>query len=387
MKKVDRSEASREPRICMPSWRNFRRVAFQGGLYEAQDVLSESDDVDLIRLDPSRGYRFRESWQRRLLWRDITKKLAFVNPGLRPVRLNRQYDLFVAICQNWWDLLSINAIKGWKEHCKVSVCWMDEMWAAWVPRYKNWLHLLNRFDHVVLNLLGSVRAVEDALGRACHWVPSGIDAIRFSPYPRPPARVIDVYSIGRRWEGVHQALLRQVAEKNIFYLFDTIKVNDTVMPDYRAHRDLIANIAKRSRYFMVAPAKMDLPIDTEGQSEVGSRYFEGSAAGAVLIGKKSDSESFRKLFGWQDAVIEIRTDGSDLVEVLLGLSGQPERLQMISRRNATEALLRHDWVYRWKQILEIAGLKPRPAMAAREQHLMRLAEMAKDGEREKPETR
>jgi hypothetical protein len=48
----------------------------------------------------------------------------------------------------------------------------------------------------------------------------------------------------------------------------------------------------------------------------------------------------------------------------------------MSRRNAAEALLRHDWVYRWKQILEIAGLKPTMAMEARERRLLELAEMA-----------
>ena len=46
---------SASPRICMPTWRNFTRRAFQCGLYEAQDVLVEIDDVDLIYLDMSWG--------------------------------------------------------------------------------------------------------------------------------------------------------------------------------------------------------------------------------------------------------------------------------------------------------------------------------------------
>jgi len=363
----------------MPSWRNFRKIAYLGGLYEAEDVLVASDDVDLICLDPGPHYRFRESWLRRILWKDATKKLAFLNPGLRTVRLDRDYDLFVAVCQSWWDLLSLNAIKGWKERCRTSVCWMDEMWAAWVPRYKNWLHLMNQFDHVVLNLQGSVTAVETALGRPCHWVPHGVDVVRFSPYPAPPERVIDVYSIGRRWEGVHEALLRRAEQKGIFYVYDTVSVNDTVMRDFHAHRDFIANMAKRSRTFMVAPAKMDHPTETDGQDEVGSRYLEGSAAGCVLIGKKPSGESFQRLFGWPDSVIEIETDGTDIDDVLSELSARPGRAEDISRRNATESLLRHDWVYRWREILRIAGLKPKPSLEAREQRLAQLAEMAKRG--------
>jgi len=363
----------------MPSWRNFRKVAYRGGLYEAEDVLVASDDVDLICLDAGRHYALREDWQRRILWHDFTRKLAFLNPGLKTVRLERDYDVFIAVCQSWWDLLSLNAVKGWRERCKTSVCWMDEMWAAWVPRYKNWLHLMDRFDHIVLNLRGTVPAVEQALGRPCHWVPHGTDALRFSPYPRPPGRVIDVYSIGRRWEGVHNALLRQSAEQGIFYVYDTVNVNDTVLPDHRVHRDFLASMSKRSRFFMVAPAKMDDPTGIGGQSEVGSRYFEGSAAGAVLIGRKPEGESFRELFNWEDAVLEIATDGSDVVDILAELERDPGRILSSGRRNAVESLSRHDWIYRWREILRIAGLTPRPALAAREERLKELAASARRG--------
>ena len=96
----------------MPTARGFTKRAFQCGLYEAQDVLVENDAVDLIALEPGPGFRFRESWQRRLLYRDISRRLIYVNPGLRRVRLTGEYDLFVAVCQNYWDLLYLNAIEG-----------------------------------------------------------------------------------------------------------------------------------------------------------------------------------------------------------------------------------------------------------------------------------
>jgi hypothetical protein len=35
----------------MPTWRNFKKNAYRCGLYEAQDVLVEIDNVDLIYLD------------------------------------------------------------------------------------------------------------------------------------------------------------------------------------------------------------------------------------------------------------------------------------------------------------------------------------------------
>jgi hypothetical protein len=176
--------------------------------------------------------------------------------------------------------------------------------------------------------------------------------------------------------------LDQAAKKGLFYVHDTMNVTDAYLPDHRQHRDLFANMAKRSHFFLVAPAKMDFRIDTGGQIEIGSRYFEGAAAGTVLIGRKPESESFLELFGWQDAVIDIESDGSDLTAVLSRLWGQPERRLEISRRNSVESLLRHDWVYRWKEILSIAGLKPRAAMEERERRLKKIAEAAKKGEEE-----
>ena len=292
----------------MPSLRKVRGPAFRGAIYEAEDVLAAMDDVDLICMEPRAGFGLGDSMLRSLVWHDFTKKLGYVNPGLRTVRIKREYDVFVVICQSWGDLLLLNAIKGWKKYCRTSVCWIEEMWAAWIPRYKNWIHVLDDFEHVIVNPYGSVRTLEEVLGRQCHWVPSGIDVIRFSPYPRPPARVIDVYSIGRRWEGVHQALLDLVESQGIFYMYDTIYVNTARLPDHGRHRDMISNIAKRSRYFIVAPAKMDKSHEKKGQSEIGHRYLEGAAAGSVLLGNKPESESFQDFFD-AASLISARSSG------------------------------------------------------------------------------
>jgi hypothetical protein len=86
------------------------------------------------------------------------------------------------------------------------------------------------------------------------------------------------------------------------------------------------------------------------------------------------------LFDWPDAVIEIQADGSDVEGVLARFEADPERLDAISRRNAAQALLRHDWAYRWRHILAIAGLKSTPALERRERHLRALAELAAESQ-------
>jgi Glycosyl transferases group 1 len=364
------------PRICMPTARNFTKRVFQCGFYEAQDLLREMADVDLIELKPGSGFRFRESWQRRLLYRDISKTLIYANPGLRKVRLSGEYDLFVAHCQTYWDLLYINAIDGWKDRCKTSVCWIDELWASAIPLYKYWIHALSRFDHIFVGYSGTVGPLSAAIGQHCHWLPGAVDALRFSPYPNPPARVIDVYSIGRRWEGIHRAVLGASRRSEIFYIHDTFPSVFTEVYDHQQHRDLYAGLAKRSRYFMVAPGKMDAPEETQGQVTIGFRYYEAAAAGAVMIGQTPKCEEFSDMFGWPDVVIEIQPDGSDVLDVLASLRSESERVSTISRRNSKEALLRHDWVYRWKKIFQVAGIEPPPGVLKRERRLSELAELA-----------
>jgi hypothetical protein len=365
------------PRILMPTGRNFTRRAFLGGHYEAQDVLAAIDDVDLLCLEPGWRFQLRENWLRRLLFRDVSKRLIHLSPGLRKVRLTREYDLFLVRCQTYWDFLHISAIEGWKDYCKTSVCWIDEMWAAELPIHKYWLHALARFDHIFVGYAGSVKPISTAISRPCHWLPGGVDCLRFSPYPEPPPRVIDVYSIGRRSEGIHQVLLRAAGSHEFLYLYDTFpKIAERDVFDHQQHRDLYANLAKRSRNFMVAPGKVDVADETQGQVEVGYRFYEGAAAGAVMIGQAPQCDAFGELFPWPDAVIEVQPDGSDIEEVLRRLRSDKGRLLEISRRNAAEALLRHDWSYRWKEILQVAGLDPSPRLAAREKRLKELAVLA-----------
>jgi hypothetical protein len=373
---------SASPRVCMPTWRNFTRNANQCGLYEAQDVLIEMDDVDLIYLDRDTnwGRWFKETllefplYYNHFLDPYVLRKLMFPNPRLKKIQLGRNYDVFVATCNAYWDLFLIGAIERWKDHCKVSVCWIEEIWAAGISNNKYLRHLLSQFDYIFIGCKGSTSALSKAINRPCYWVPGGIDALRFSPFPNPPARVIDVYSIGRRYKGIHREMIKAVERRELFYVHDTLaNTATTAVYDHQQHRDLFANIAKRSHYFMVAPPKMDFLDETRGQVEVGSRYFEGAAAGAVMIGEAPDCEAYRELFGWPEAVIQIQPDGSDVMAVLGDLASDPERMTAISRRNNKETLLRHDWVYRWNEMFRVAGMEPSPRAAAREQRLKDIA--------------
>lgn len=376
----DRASGS-GPRICMPSTRTFSRKVFECGMYEAEDVLCTIDDVDLIGLEASSSFRTRERWLSRLIFRDASHTLHTLNPGLKPVRLTRDYDLFVTFAPSYEELLYVNAIENWKERCRTSVCWIDEIWTASLDKYRHWLPVFQQFDHVMVTHHQTATALTTVLGRPVTWLPAAVDTLRFTPggAAMPTERGIDAYSIGRRRPGIHDALLRLAHSSPFFYMHDTYRASTAEVFDPAAHRDVFAGLAKRSRYFVVAPPKFDSLTETAGQVEVGYRYFEGAAAGCVLIGETADAPSFRQLFSWDDVVVPLAPDGSDTDAVLASLAKDPERLAMISRRNAAHSLLRHDWSYRWRALAEQAGLTASDAMLSRRERLRDRARLAGDG--------
>lgn len=365
-------------RIGVVTRRSLSEQAFHATMYEAEDVLIEASDVvDLIEVQAGKQFSIKSKWQKRLLFRGVFSQLAYVNPGLQKIQLTKDYDILIVFCQHIWDLLHFNALEGWRDHCKVSVLWLEEFWAAEIPKYPDLFQSLQRFDHIALCSKGSVGPLSKFLGRQCHWVPIAVDTLRFGPAPKWPERSIDVFSMGRRWEGVHDALLGAAARQDLFYVHDTGRgMAEVRVVSHKQHRDHYANLAKRSKYFMVAPAKMNVSDETLGQVEVGFRYFEGTAAGTVLLGQAADCEAFREHFPWPNAVIEVNPDGSDILSVIADLGLEPERVRAMSRRNVAEALLRHDWIHRWIKIFGIAGFEPSKGMLARVERLKELSQVA-----------
>jgi Glycosyl transferases group 1 len=360
-------------RVCMPVF-SFRRQAYRTGLREAQDILAECADVDLIDLDIEPSFGWKEPALNALCYHAPFRMFTSSNPGLRPVRLTREYDVLVAVCPYWRDVANVNAVVNWRNHCRTSICWIDELWAWEIADLTHWLPILERFDHIVVGISGTGRALTEVLGRVCHEVSGAVDVLKFGPLPNPPRRVIDILSIGRRIPPVHDALLNLAARDGLFYVYDTAQNGNSDVPDFRAHRRMYGDFAKRSQVFMVSPGKMNLPHNTRGQVDLGFRYFEGAAAGAALVGLLPDNPLFRSMFDWPDAVIAVRSDGSDTAKVVSALLQDPEKLRRIGNRNMAEMLRRHDWVHRWRQVFSFARLPITSAMTARETQLAAMAD-------------
>jgi hypothetical protein len=356
------------PRILLFSQRNiYEPSVWRCSFREFERILQEVDSVDVLAPKPTNWY----GQGRRVAMRLGEFVNLPINPGIQPIKLEREYDLFVTVCEKMLDLLHLKAVKGLREKCKTTACWVFEFWVNSMASYKSCLEVLSQFDYVIFSFVNNdpLRAIIKGQGQ---YLPGGIDTLRFCPYPNPPARSIDVLSIGRRAPATHKALLRMANEEGKFYVYDTI--NSLEAYDLEEHRLLMANLAKRSRYFIVSPGKFDKPDETGGQSEFGFRYFEAAAPGAIMIGMRPpQNKEFDKIFDWPDAVIEVPFTSDEIVSVIRELDKEPERQMKIRETNITQCLLKHDWVYRWEEVLSLVGMQPLPLLENRKRRLRELA--------------
>ena len=360
-----------DARVCLISFAHAEKNLSRCVGYEFEDVVRRIDRVDLRYLEPTASYPLRK----RLVNRS-TKGFSpahRLNPGIRKMDLGGPYDLGVVVCQLAKDLFALNAVRDLHRRCRVTVCWIEEAWVEDLPKYKGHMKLLSRFDRLFTSCSRSAPVIQAASGRPCTYLAPGIDTLRFCPYPDPPQRCIDLLSIGRRSEVTHGALLDLARDPEFFYVYDTLVTKDTETP--MEHRDLIANLCKRSRFFLANTAKIDLAEETHQQAEVGYRFFEGAASGTVMIGQAPDTDLFKRLFPWPDAVIPLPFHSTEVGPLLDSLTAQPERIEAVRRSGIAHCLRAHDWAYRWTEILETAGLSPAEGHNARVRQLNRLADL------------
>jgi hypothetical protein len=360
-------------RVLVFSQRNLTSIQpFVCPHVEFEDVIAQIDDVDIL------APRFNPNTRRQR----IAKQIAYhshlkLNPGIEPASIEGKYDLFLAICSNPTDLLRVHAAGHWRSKCRKAVCLIDEMWAKQIGHYKNYIRMLTEFDLVVLYYSMSIEPLNQRIGNKGLFIPPGVDTLRFCPWPDPPERSIDVYSMGRRSAVSHHALLNMAKEEDIFYVHDSTSADRVLDP--AEHRVLFANFLKRSRYFIVNPGLIDQPTIRGNQIEVGNRYFEGAAGGAIMIGVRPDNDVFEKLFNWPEPMINLAWDSSTIADVIRECDKDPEYQETIRRRNVEQALLQHDWMYRWETVLNAVGMELLPKAQARKQQLQALAAMARNG--------
>jgi hypothetical protein len=353
--------------------------------YELEDVVASVTGADRVEID---DYEAIE-WSRRLykLGRKALRSRAVARalvPRLPVPRLQREYELFFPVFNHPFELFSLAAVPDWRSRCKRAVCLISEIWIQELPEYL--IELLADFDHLFVAVQHPASEVGRIVGKPCTYLPLAADVVRFCPHPSPAPRSIDVCNVGRRSAVTHAALLALARERRMFYYHDTIRASGPRgkqltfhVGNAAEHRQFLASVLRRSRYYLAYRSRVNEPEQTEGREEISGRFYEGAAAGAVLLGEPPRSGEFERQFDWADAVVRLPFDAPEVGEFLSALDGDPERLERIRRTNAQQAALRHDWLYRLETVFASIGQPPTDAMRDRRERLDELARMAIEG--------
>ena len=294
------------------------------------------------------------------------------------VVLEHDFELFFPVFSHTYELYSLATIPNWRQRCRKAACFITEVWSDQLPEYL--LELLSAFDHVFLGHRHSVQDVARITGRPCTYLPLAADVPRFAPASLDQPRPIDVCNIGRRSPVTHQALLDEAERQQSFYYYDTVAASgaDLKQRTFRVdspheHRGMLATMLKHSRYYIANRGHVNKPEFTAGREEISARFYEGAAAGTVMIGEAPRTDAFNRQFDWPDAVIHVPFDSPDIGRILADLNGDPERLRAVRRNNVREAALRHDWLHRIQVVVDALGLAPTEEMQARAQRLDQIA--------------
>lgn len=302
-----------------------------------------------------------------------------VTPSPRKkVILDRDFELFFPIFNHTYELYSLATIHNWRERCRKAACFITEVWSDMLPEYL--LELLSPFDHIFIASRHCVQDVARITGRPCTYLPLAADVVRFTPARPDEPRPIHVCNIGRRSPVTHQALLEEAERQRRFYYYDTVaasggngKHRTFHVDNPREHRMLLAAILKRSRYYVTHRSYVNRPEFTAGRDEMSARFYEGAAAGTVMIGEAPRTDEFKRQFDWPDAVIHVPFDCADIGRILADLDDDPQRLRALGRNNARGAALKHDWLHRIRVVLDMLGLTHTDEMRARAQLLDQIA--------------
>jgi hypothetical protein len=385
MTKYRSSSKAPDPRVLCVSTRDIAPVISRCWRYEFEDLIGSIDAVDVIAPadtpDPDDANSAVQNGIR-TVWRlsaKVFRRLSVKLEGMLPLAGLRRlpsglehYELLYVSAQSALDLYNLGRCAMWRSTARVSMCYIDELYVPDVAALGNLLNILKRFDHILVGQRETVEPLAAATGRPCHYLAPSTDTLKFCPYPAAPKRVIDFYAMGSsRPLETHKALLRMADAGDWYYVYDT--VGNCHVSSYAEHRSRLSDMIKRSRFFLVNAARWYDPERTGGQQGLGLRYFEGAAAGAVLVGDAPRSASFNEHFGWQESVIPLPLDSGDIADVIAALDADPSRLERISKSNVVHSLRRHDHVHRWGQILSIAGLRETTAMERRRRELEELA--------------
>lgn len=357
---------STSPRVTVLSRRAVEQNVWQTPQYEFEDVVLDVEDAVLLSpparsSSPVRALTHGAANRARRAARRPRRGV------MRPPDDVAGSDLLFAVFAAPHEIAELRVLRPHLARFGARIAYLVEMWTDQVAASADYIRELRTFDHVFVFNPAVIDDVRRIAAVPSSYLPYGVDSARFAPRVPGPERTVDVTSYGRRDPaGTHKHLVRALAEGRLTYSFDTTR-GPFAVQDYREHRLALASLLQRSRYSTVHKiSRANGPGGAVGADEMlTTRYFEVAATGAVMLGTAPDLPQYREAFDWPDALITIPDPAPDIEEIIEALDREPDRLLRARTANVANSLRRHDWAYRWQEVLRVAGLEPRSRLGER----------------------
>jgi len=217
----------------------------------------------------------------------------------------------------------------------------------------NWLNpsLLPKFDHLFVLSHELAHTLQQS-GVCASFLPLAINTASFQVQGAP--RWIDVIGYGRTDAAVHQALQRHFNQPSSPHLYLHSTFSHGEVFDQREHDMLMCKLLSRSKISLCFEASGIRRF--WGTSPLLYRWLEAWAAGCTVVGRKPFGAGVAELMDWPNSAIDLPEASTDWLSFMEALLDDSESLVQNARRNRQQCLLRHDWHYRIKAMLETVDL-------------------------------
>lgn len=277
-------------------------------------------------------------------------------------------NVLIVVAMSPSEIESLIVVPNWRQRYDIVVAYVFDCWT--IDAYPR--RILPQIDHLFVPYFEVEPLLKEEFGLPTSVLPFGSCVKEFgSPAPE---RAIDLVGYGRTSISYHQALCSEfnvTDSEHLYYVHPQFKKelfpSEPYGPqrsDYQ-HKMTLRKMLKRSQAALAfsntytAKQGSNISHHIAHRSSVailGYRWFEISAAGCAVLGRRPQSLATDMCFDWEDSTIELPDDPQEGIRFMGELFADRARMEQIHQRNYYENLVRNDWRHRIKSMLETLSI-------------------------------